>query len=212
MLTPQDRIKELIAVFNGIDSLRGTFRDRTRINGIITHGGTASNVIPDYARGEFTIRADTMKYLEYVIEKVKVVIKNAELLTGAEASIDMDPIYAERYPNMIMEEAFKANMELLGEKMVYPDKNERVGSSDIGNVSLKIPTSHPYLKIVEPHILTHTKEFAEAAISERGNEVVIKAAKALAMTGYDILNDDKLRQSINNEFKTNVLENLEIQG
>lgn len=199
-------LQSLIAVFNGIDSLRSTLRDQTRINGIITHGGTASNVIPDYAKGEFTIRAKTMKYLEYVVEKVRVIIRNAELLTGAKAIIAIEPMYAERYPNMIMEEAFKANMEFLGEQMVYPESNERMGSSDIGNVSMKIPISHPYLKIVDSHILTHTKEFAAAANSERANEVIIKAAKGLAMTGYDILANETLRRQINEEFKAKIMD------
>jgi len=44
-------------------------------------------------------------------------------------------------------------------------------------------------------------EFAEAAISKRGQEVMLIAAKAMAMTAIDVATDPKLLQKIKEEFR-----------
>ena len=112
----------------------------------------------------------------------------------APAEIHCNRLYAERYPSLPLGEAFKKNMESLGEEMEYPDPAEQVGSSDIGNVSIRIPVIHEYLSITEEGVRAHSKAFAEAAISARGNEICIKGAKGLSMTAFDIFTDPGLRE------------------
>jgi len=109
-------------------------------------------------------------------------------------------VYAERYPNSAMGEAFKRNMESLGETMEYPDPRERFGSSDVGNVSLELPTIHEYLAITDASVAGHTAEFREAAVSPRGDEVVLLAAGGLALTGWDLLSDGNLREAAREEY------------
>jgi hypothetical protein len=100
-----------------------------------------------------------------------------------------------------MGEAFKANMEPLGEIMNYPDPRESWGSSDIGNVSIVVPAIHEYLAIAPDTINSHSDGFREASISSRGDDVVLLAAKGMALTAYDILSDANLREQILSEFK-----------
>ncbi|QZY55913.1 M20 family metallopeptidase [Crassaminicella profunda] len=205
--SPERGINALSAViqtFNGIDALRPTFDMKSNINGIITKGGDAANIIPEYARSDFSVRARTLRELEKLVQKIKQVVKASEILTGAKATVGIERMYAERYPNMAIAETFKENMKVLGEEMGYPDPNEKVGSSDIGNVTLKIPAIHSYLKIAEDTMNAHSIEFAHAAISERAKEVAIKGAKGLAMTGYDILTNEGLREKIKKEFEEKV--------
>ncbi len=95
-------------------------------------------------------------------------------------------------------------MELQGEVVEYPDPNAKIGSSDIGNVSLKMPAIHAYIKIAEKGVVAHNKSFAEAAITDRAQEAGIKAAKALAATAYEILTDENLRKEIKDEFDRTV--------
>ncbi|MCT4564274.1 MAG: M20 family metallopeptidase [Maledivibacter sp.] len=197
-------LNAVIQVFNGIDAIRATFDMKSNINGIITKGGEAANIIPEYARCDFSVRAKTLSELKSLVEKIKQVVHSAEVLTGAKASMDIGRMYAERYPNMVMAEAFKSNMGLLGEKMGYPDPEQKVGSSDIGNVTLKIPAIHSYLAIAHDGVNAHSIEFTRYSISARAKEVAIKGAKGLAMTGYDILTNEGLRQSINKEFEEKV--------
>ena len=117
--------------------MRPTFDPQDNINGIISNGGSAANVIPASADCEFCIRADTMKRIEGLIDVIKLCVRNAEQLTGAKADISWGEISAERYPNRPMCQAFKDNMEILGIKMKWPDPKAQYGSSDIGNVSIK---------------------------------------------------------------------------
>ena len=134
-------------------------------------------------------------------EDFKVLAQEAADEVGATVSTVWEPAFAERYTNRAMGMAFLENMALLGEKMKLPDPNEQVGSSDVGNVSLVIPVIHEYLKIAEPTVNGHSKEFREASISERGDEVVILAAKGLAMTAFDLFTNQDLQKEVKEEFK-----------
>jgi amidohydrolase len=205
---PAEGINALTAIiktFTGIDTLRQIWADDARINGIITAGGTAPNVIPEYAAARFTVRAKTSKYLSKMLDDLKKVVDAAALITGAVAKFEPGLISTERYSNAVMGEAFKDNMAILGETMNYPPAGLSVGSSDIGNVSMIIPTIHEYLAVAPPSVKNHTKEFAQAVISEKSDEMLLKGAKGLAMTAYDIFTDAALRQKIYSDFERKVL-------
>lgn len=195
-------LTSLIGLFNNINTLRSMWKlkEGPNVNGIITDGGVASNIVPDYAAAKFTARANTRRYLQKMIEDIRTAAQAAAILTGAEVKVETDLLYAERYPNMAMGEAFKANMETLGEAMNYPDPQESLGSSDIGNVSMVVPAIHEYLWIADKSVNSHSEAFREAAMSPRADEVVILAAKGLAMTAYDIFTDSVLRREIAAEF------------
>ena len=189
-------LSAVISTFTNIDRMRPTFEMQDNVNGIITNGGRAANVIPGEAACTFSLRSRTMLDLERLVEKVKTAVVSAECLTGAKAQVEVERIYAERYPNLPMCEAFKRNMEMLGEEMEYPDPNVMYGSSDIGNVSIKIPVIHDYLSIAPAGVISHHPAFARAAVTARADEVCVKAAKGLAMTAADILSDPKFRKDI----------------
>lgn len=189
-------LSAVIAVFNHLDLLRPTFEMQDNVNGIITEGGTAANIIPGEAACEFSLRSRTMLDLERLAGKVRAAVLSAAQLTGAAPDIEEGRIYAERYPNRPMCEALKANMEELGEEMEYPDPNIMYGSSDIGNVSIELPAIHDYLAIAPEGVNSHHPDFAAAAISERADNICIKAAKGLAMTAVDILEKKEFRKGI----------------
>jgi len=195
-------LTSLIGLFNNINALRGAWKikEGPNINGIITAGGVASNIIPDYAAAKFTARAYTRSYLLKMVEDIKVAVQAAATMTGATCKIEIGILYAERYSNLTMGETFKTNMTMLGETMNYPDPQESIGSSDIGNVSMVVPAIHEYLSITSQDVNSHSLEFMEAAGSRRADDVVLLAAKGLALTAYDILVDITLRERIRVEF------------
>ena len=90
--------------------------------------------------------------------------------------------------------------------MNLPEPDERMGSSDIGNVSHVVPTVHEYLKITDPEneTGTHTKGCVQAAASPRGDEAVILGAKGMALTAYDLFTDRELREAARGEFAASV--------
>ena len=184
-----------ISVFNQIDMLRPCFDIQDNVNGVILEGGTASNVIPEYSKSEFCIRAETMKRVEELVQMIKDCADRAAGLTGAKAEFEEEPIYAERYPCKPMCDAFRDNMAALGISMCYPKPGQRFGSSDIGNVSIRIPAIHDYLSITDDmSIMAHSVQYAEAAVTPQADEICIKGAKGLAMTGLDLLLKEDLRR------------------
>lgn len=191
----------VIQTFNNIDKQRPLFAIKDNINGIVTHGGDACNIVPGKASAAFTLRALNLENLEKLIKIYEDSIHAAELLTGATARIEYGGKFAERYPNMTMIERFKFHAESMGEEMIYGDPDEMTGSSDIGNVSVRVPTIHEYISIAPKSVVGHSKEYAEASCSAKGDEACLKGAKALALTALDLLTDEDLRKRAQEEFK-----------
>ena len=75
----------------------------------------------------------------------------------------------------------------------------------MGNLSLHLPSIHPYLAICdEGESLCHEHRFADCAASERGMSTMLIAAKALAHTTLDLLEDPKLMLEVRREFEASV--------
>jgi len=197
-------LNAVISTFNHIDMLRPTFQMQDNVNGIITNGGLAANIIPGEAACEFSLRAQTMLDLEKLVEKVKLAAQSAAQLTGATPEIKVHRLYAERYPNQPMCAAFKDNMSLLGEEMQWANPTGMYGSSDIGNVSIKLPAIHDYLWVAPAGVNSHNVEYTEYSASPRADEVAIKGAKGLAMTAIDILLSKDFQQEIKESHRKQV--------
>jgi amidohydrolase len=178
----------LVLTFSAINALRQHLRDDARIHGIITHGGQATNIIPDYAAAQLGIRAADESYTTQVIEKVRACAQGAALATGARLEFKLnDYHYANMMPNFKLADLADANMAALGIQVRLPAPDERMGSSDMGNVSQVVPALHPYIAICSDEIAGHTAEFREASRSEAGHAGMIQAAKVMAMTAVDLL-------------------------
>jgi len=178
----------MILTFVGINALRQHLRDDARIHGIVTHGGDAANIVPHYTAAEFIVRAADTPYATEVLEKVRACAQAAAQATGARLEFKQSgPRYDARLPNPTLVALAKGNMEALGLEVEVATGNERMGSSDIGNVSQVVPAIHPYIAIGPEEMVGHTPEVREAAASPDGHEGMIKMAKTMAMTALDLL-------------------------
>src|SRR5438477_591079 len=86
----RDALTGVIELFNHIDAIRRTLRPETRIQGIITEGGKAPNVVPDRAVAEFWLRYPDQVYLAQVLERVDDAARAAALATGTKVRIEAD--------------------------------------------------------------------------------------------------------------------------
>lgn len=201
--SPEEGINALDAViqlFNGINALRQQLKDDVRIHGIITHGGDAPNIIPEYAKARFFIRASARTSLNEVTRKVKAVAEGAALATGAKLNViafqnEVDNLLL----NKTYDQVFKEVIEDLGEIVVEGDR-DGIGSTDAGNISQVVPAIHPYIKIGADDLVAHTVPFREAAASAKGDEALITGAKGLALTAFKLVTDPELLKSIQQEF------------
>lgn len=200
---PEDGINALDAViltFTNVNALRLHLKSDARVHGIITNGGSAANIIPDYAAATFSVRAATQKYALEVLERVIQCAQAAGMATGATLKHSTRPGYAQMVPNKAMARTFADNWRAIGVQVNDPRPNERMGSTDMGNVSQALPGIHPYIAIAPNGTAGHTVEFREAAISEAGQEGLLNAAKAMAMTTIDLLSDPALLEQVKTEF------------
>ena len=189
----------LILAYSSINAYRQHLRPDGRIHGIITHGGDAPNIIPDYAAGLFYVRAGNRTYRDELLERVKKCCKGAALATGAEFKIEVHhPVLDPIKRNPALEAAAMSNMKALG--IAIDNDDGRRGSSDMGNLSHYLPAIHPYLAIVGSEIAGHTAEFRDATVSARGRKTLLDAAKMLAMTAWDFLTSPELREKVLQEF------------
>jgi amidohydrolase len=185
-------LEALMLTFSGANAMRQHLRADARVYGIITAGGEAPNIVPDYAAGEFGIRALDAPYAAEVVEKLRACANGAAQATGARLEFKLhgphyDPM--NRNPKLIA--LVNDNMTALGLKVILTfAPNIGAGSSDMGNVSQVVPALHPSIAI-GPHEkgAQHTAGFREAAGSDAGHEGLVNAAKVMAMTAVDLLTE-----------------------
>jgi amidohydrolase len=181
-------LEAMIMTYNGINALRQHLRDDARIHGVITHGGDAPNIVPEYTAAKFYVRASDTPYTSQVLDKVRACAEGAARATGARLAFgEYAPRYDSMMPNPALSELMEANMAALGIEVESPAADEGMGSTDMGNVSQVVPALHPYVAIGPEGMGAHTAEFREAAASAAGHEGLINAAKMLAMTAVDLL-------------------------
>ena len=194
-------LEAMILSFNAVNSLRQHIKDKARVHGIITHAGEAANVVPAYSAAKFLVRASDNTYLDELKEKVLNCFAGAALATGAQLEHKWgEVIYAPMNNNMFLARLFAQNMESLGRKVEPFESSFGFGSTDMGNVSQVVPAIHPSVAIAPIGISVHSVEFAKAAASEAGQNGLLDAAKALAMTVADLLSKPETLAKVKEEF------------
>lgn len=201
---PEDGINALEAMiqsYNAINSLRQHIREKARIHGIITDGGDAANIVPAHSAGCFLVRAEDDAYLETIKEKVLACFQGAATATGARLHYRWSDVkYAALHTNRALAELYARNIECLGRKITPREPGRGMGSTDMGNVSMIVPSIHPSVAIAPADVLGHSPEFAAAAASAEGHRGLLDAAMAMAMTAVDLLADQENMSKVRREF------------
>ncbi len=195
----------LIQLFNSVSLLRQQLRDDVRIHGIITDGGSAANIIPEYTRAQFLVRASELQRTYNVLEQFIQCVKGAALATGTreQITIDRDHMYEPLMTNNLLMELYADNMQRLGVQVEEQHPGELGGSSDIGNVSQLVPAIHPTGRIFRPgqDAPGHSHEFALASKSEEARLNMLLGIQALAMCGADLLGQPDILCKVKEEFQ-----------
>ena len=138
-------LNAVIHLFTGIDAMRQHLREDVRIHGIITDGGRAPNVVPEFAAANFMLRCRDRNYLaDVVVDRVRQAAEGAALMTGARLEVqEFYPFYENVRPNSVVAAALRANAESIGIKLdqQLPGRQGSAASTDFGNLSQAIPPS-----------------------------------------------------------------------
>ena len=177
----------LVQLYVGIDALRKGLTPEVRIPGVIVEGGKRANVVPDRAVGRFSIRARNRAAVEAILERIVRMAQGLSAAGGARATVvRIDEGYDEMLTNRVLADLFRENLRSLGAE-TNDTPRERMGSLDMGNVSQVVPALHAYVAIAPESGALHTREFAEATVSEGGRRGLLLAMQALSMTSIDLL-------------------------
>ena len=187
----------LLLAYQAISNLRQHIKPTERIHGIITEGGAAPNIVPDRAVGQFYVRAADEKELSILKPRVQACFEAGAKGSGSEVEVNWAGVdYLDLNTNWPLADHFQRHAESLGrEFMPYEEALAHgAGSTDMGNVSHRLPSIHPMLAVAPPNVVIHNPEFAKWAASEKGDAAVLDGAKALALTATDYLLSTELQQ------------------
>jgi amidohydrolase len=201
---PDEGVSALDAVvltFNATDMLREHVRDDVRIHGIIRKGGEAVNIVPDTAEAEFAVRALSTATMEDVYDRVVNCARAGEVATGA--TLQFREPRTELKSPIIVQPLLRLVRKALASMGVEDDEImdcTDFGSSDRGNVGHEYPTVNVWFKIAPEGTVGHTDAFREAAGSEEGWKAGVIAAKAMALTAYNLLTHPEKVKKIQEKF------------
>jgi amidohydrolase len=193
----------LLLAYQAISNLRQHIQHTERIHGIITEGGQAPNIVPDRACGEFYVRAANANELEVLKPRVQACFEAGAKGSGSAVETTWGEVdYLDLNTNWPLAERFQHNAEALGRDFFPYEKlgSAGAGSTDMGNVSHRVPSIHPMLAAAPPDVVIHNPEFEKWAGGEMGDHAALDGAKALAMTALDFLNDPALQQASQQAF------------
>jgi amidohydrolase len=185
-------LEAVIQTFVGVNARRLQMRADARVHGIITHGGDAVNIIPARASARFSVRARDRAYQRSLIAMLRQAAEAGATSTGAKLEWKETRGYDNTVPNPTIADVMARNMAALGRTVIEPAPNERMGSTDMGDISQILPAVHAYFAIVPDSIANHTVEFATASASPAGDTAVVEGAAALAMTAAELLAEPAL--------------------
>jgi amidohydrolase len=186
----------LMLGWSAMSALRQLVRSDSRIHGIITDGGQASNIIPERAAARIVVRAADPSYLGDLRRRVLLCFEGAATATGCELRYEWGEAMDMVTSNGPLAAAFGENARTLGRTLGPRRSGETSGSTDMGSISSLIPSIHPFLSVSAERVPWHSREFAAAVRTPRALETMHLAAKALAFTAIDLLGrPDLLKQT-----------------
>ncbi len=180
----------LVTAYQTLAQLRQHIRPTERIHGIFTETGLAPNIVPDKASGLFYVRAKNAGELADLKQRVQNCFDAGALSSGCRAEVEWAKAdYLDMKTSFAISEAYVKNAETLGREFIDLSMlpSSSAGSTDMGNVSHRVPSIHPMISCAPANVVIHNPEFAKWAGSDLGDKAVVDGAKSLAMTALDFL-------------------------
>ena len=194
-------LDSLIRLFLALERTRRRLPPEVRMPGVIVEGGRRANIVPEKAVGRFTLRARDLKTLARVERAFRSAVREAARATGARSAVrSLDHPYAEMLTNRVLADVFKAELRRMGRRTVDTPR-KTMGSLDMGNVSQRVPSIHPYVAVAPRRVPLHSAAFARFAGGSRGRAGLRVATRALALTALHLLSENGVLAHARAEFR-----------
>lgn len=178
-----------IQLFVNASTYRQQMVSTNRMHGVITNGGFKPNIIPSYTSSEWYLRALNEGDLLKIESDFKNFVNAAAMSTKCEVKIESpDYRYTEIDNNKTLYDLYKENSLSVDRKMILQSEASRpgLGSTDMGNISLAMPSIHPMLSIDSGDAVNHQPEYAAATLTPGGHKAIYDGAYAMGSTIIDL--------------------------
>ncbi|MEX2527085.1 MAG: amidohydrolase [Gemmatimonadota bacterium] len=212
----------VMAMAHMTEMIREHVPQETRIHYVITSGGSAPNVVPDFAELFYYVRNPDPVQVNEIFERVVRAAEGAAL--GTDTRMEYEVIHGlfAMLPNQVLGRAMHANLEWVG-GVVYTEEERRFaesirasfehsvpplesaaqvlpyresvdagGSTDVADVSWVVPTVGVGTATWVPGTAAHSWQAIAAGGTGIGEKGMINAAKAMAMTAVDLFTQPEL--------------------
>ena len=213
---------DAVMLFNhAIDLLREHVPQETRMHYIVTQGGVAPNVVPDFAEVYVYARHPSMKVLDNVWSRIEKAAAGAALATETKQEEAIQSSVYNMLPNDALAAMYDRHMRVLGGIQYGAEEKEFAtklrttlfaepelalgseaqiqpiaggagsASTDAADVSWVVPTSELSIATFAPGIPFHSWQSTACAGMSIGRKGMVLAAKVLALTAMDLYSDSK---------------------
>jgi aminobenzoyl-glutamate utilization protein B len=206
---------------HAVNLLREHVPQETRMHYVITRGGSAANIVPDLAELSLIARHPDQRALEGIWERVLNCAQAGALASGARMEFEITSSYANYLPNDTLIQLLDRNLKLAGGVQytageaefvnriratlgaepppieeafrIHPPKADLLSAStDVGDVSWTLPTGHFLAAAFPPGVPLHTWQSTAVAGTSVGQKGMMVAARTLALSALDLLQDPNL--------------------
>ena len=185
----RNALDAMVLGYNAVAALRQHIGPRERIHGIFLKAGDKPNIVPDHTVAEWYVRSPATASLEQLKERVLACLQAGAAAAGCTMTVTPTcPEYSELRSNGPLLDLYRANSEAMGRPMPHPTPDRRITvSTDMGNVSLAVPSIHPLLAVAPAEVALHTADFARwANDTDEARRAVVDGAMAMALTAVDV--------------------------
>lgn len=190
----------VIHLFENIDAMRSNIRPESRIQGVITEGGAAPNVVPDRTVADFYVRYPDEVYLAQLSQMVDNAARAAALGTGTKVKIDHYGADRDGIGVGSLNEVAFAYLKKYGGAAALPEPGKPQGYEETGSVSSAIPGAGFSAKT--SNAPNHTYEMEQDALAPLGHQGFVTDAQAMASLLFDFATRADYRATVKREFDT----------
>jgi amidohydrolase len=196
----RNALTAVIHLFDNIDAMRSNIRPESRIQGVITEGGAAPNVVPDRTVADFYVRYPDEVYLAQLSQMVDNAARAAALGTGTKVKIDHYGADRDGIGVGSLNEVAFAYLKKYGGTAAAPEPGKPQGYEETGSVSSAIPGTGFSAKT--SNAPNHTYEMEQDALGPVGHQGFVTDAQAMAALLFDFATRPDYRATVKREFDT----------
>jgi aminobenzoyl-glutamate utilization protein B len=221
----------LLLMSHAVEMLREHVPQSTRMHYTINNGGASPNIVPDLAEGTFQARYPDMPTLDGIWQRIIKCAQAGALATETKLEMEIVSGSYNMLPNDTLAALYDKNLRVIGGVKYTPAETafaesirktlslaealpmgsqESIlpiasgvfyGSTDVGDVSWSIPTSELNVATLAPGVPLHSWQSTACTGMSIGRKGMMVAAKTLALTALDLLEDPKLIAAAKADFE-----------